>query len=187
MAYSSSGTFIPTTQVWDVTELKDVDVTKPEFKELLVRMYQNLNQMSITINNKESSYYDTSETVKGQSFFSNPNLNSTTSTTPESRQVHNKTINFGVLPNNATRSYAHGINITYGYTFTRIYGCSTRPGGPVGGAAQVFSAIPLPYVDPGTPANGILLSVDAVNVNITTTANYSAYTTTYIVLEYIKS
>ena len=72
MASSSSGTFIPTTQVWDVTEIKEVDVTKPEFKELLVRMYQNLNTMALTINNKESSFYDTQETVKGQAFFSNP-------------------------------------------------------------------------------------------------------------------
>jgi hypothetical protein len=176
---SSAGVNIPSTQVWDVTEVKDVDVTKPEFKELLVRMYQNLNQMSITINNKESSYFDTDETVKGQAFFPNPALNSSTPTTPEYRQSFNKVINFGALPSSTTKSVAHGISINSGYTFTRIYGSATN--------TTALTAIPLPYVDPASLANGILLSVDGTNVNIKTAANYSAYNITYIVLEYIKN
>jgi len=185
MARSSSGTFIPTTQVWDVTELKDVDVTKPEFKELLVRMYQNLNTMALSINNKESAYYDTSETVKGQSFFPNTTLDSLSASIPEHRQVYNKVINFGALPATATKSIGHGIDVKHGFTFTRIYGCSTRQENT--NPAVAFSAIPLPFVDPGVLANGILLSVSATNVIVTTAADYSAYDKTYIVLEYIKS
>ena len=179
MSSSSSGVLLQNTQVWDVTEIKDVDVTKPEFKELLVRLYQNLNKMALTVNNKESSYYATFETIKGQAFFPNPLLNSSTPTTPEYRQTYNKTINFGALPNNTTKSVSHGISVNTGYTFTRIYGTATN--------TTALTAIPLPYVDPGTLANGILLSVDGTNVNVKTAANYSAYNVTYIVLEYIKS
>ena len=185
MASSSSGTFIPTTQVWDVEELKEVDVTKPEFKELLVRMYQNLNTMSMSINNKESAFYDTSETVKGQSFFPNTALDSSTGTKPENRQVFNKVINFGALPNTGTKAYAHGISVQRGFTFTRIYGCATRQTNT--NPAHAFSALPLPYADPAVLANGIFLAVSATNVIVTTAADYSAYDKTYIVLEYIKS
>lgn len=174
---SSAGNFQPTTQVWDVTELKDIDVTKPAFKELLIRMYQNLNQMAITLNNKESSFYDTQETVKGQAFFSNQ-TSSVSNTRPESRQVFNKIINFGALPNTATKTCAHGILINPKYTFTRIYGCSTQ--------MNPFSAIPLPYSSPVLVDN-IALYVDATTVGITTGADWSAYTSTYIILEYLKA
>lgn len=179
MARSSSGTFIPTTQVWDVTELKDLDVSKPAFKELLVRMYQNLNTMAMSINNKESSFYDTSETVKGQSFFSNPANDSSTTSAPENRQVFNKVINFGALPNADIKNYAHGIDIKHGFTFTRIYGCSTRQENT--NPAHAFNAIPVPY---GT---AVLLDITSTDVVVTTTADYSAYANTYIVLEYVKN
>jgi hypothetical protein len=46
--------------------------------------------------------------------------------------------------------------------------------------------IPLPYASP-TLVNNIQLSVDATNVTITTGIDYSAYTVTYVILEYIKS
>ena len=55
MAYRDPGLYIPTTSVWDVSEIYSTDVTKPEFKELLVRMYQNLNNMAMATNNKDSS------------------------------------------------------------------------------------------------------------------------------------
>lgn len=179
---SSSGVYIPTTQVWDVTEIHDVDVTKPEFKELLVRMYQNLNSMSMAIGTKESSFYSILETVKGQAF--NPLSTSSSANTPnpESRQVFNKVINFGALPNTATKPVAHGITTNVGFSFTRIYGCATKPNAN----PALFRAVPIPYVDPAVLANGILLNVDGTNVNITTAADYSAYTVTYVILEYIK-
>jgi hypothetical protein len=179
MAQSSSGTFIPTTQVWDVSELRDIDVTKPAFKELLVRMYQNLNSMALSINNKESSFYDTSETVKGQSFFANKANDSSTSSAPEGRQVFNKVINFGALPNAAIKNYAHGIDIKRGFTFTRIYGCATQQENT--NPAVAFNAISIPY------STIVLLDISATDVVITTTADYSSYANTYIVLEYVKS
>ena len=178
MAQSSSGTFIPTTQVWDVSELRDLDVTKPEFKELLVRMYQNLNTMAISVNNKESAFYDTSETVKGQAFFGNPANDSSTGSAPENRQVYNKVINFGALKDTGTKSYAHSIDIKHGFTFTRIYGCATQQENT--DPAVSFNAIPIPY------STIVLLNVTSTNVVITTTADYSNYTA-YVVLEYIKS
>ncbi len=96
------------------------------------------------------------------------------------RYTFRSVVDFGALPNAGTTNVAHGITTTANTLFTRIYGVSTDPGG-----AAITRAIPLPFVDPGALANGILLEVGAVNVTITTAIDYSAFTTTYVILEYI--
>jgi hypothetical protein len=170
------GMFVPTTQVWDVAEIHSTSVNSPEFKELIIRLYQNVNQLSLVINKKDSAIYTDSEFVTGQTFFPNPAYDSTTSTSPEMRQTYRKVINFGALPNTAPKIVAHNIICDANTTFTRIYGTSTQP-------STTF--VPLPYSS-SIPANCIELWVDATNVNITTGADWSAYTVTYIVLEYLK-
>lgn len=127
------------------------------------------------LNDKEIGQYNTVELVSGQKWFTPGDAN-------VERYVYRKVIDFGALPNSATKSVAHGITTTQHTVFTRIYGTATDPG-----ASTITSAIPIPYVDPGTLANGIQLDVDATNVNVTTAANYTAYTTCYIILEYIQN
>jgi hypothetical protein len=173
-----TGAFVNTTNVWDVTQIYTTEVTSPEFKELLVRLYQNLNVMAQVVNIKDSGYYVLDEFLNGQKYFMNPALNSTTSTQPTFRQVLRKVINFGALPNTATQSVAHGITINQSYTFTRIYGAASDTTG--------LTYLPLPYASV-VLANNIELFVDATNVNITTGANRSNYNVCYIVLEYITS
>jgi len=171
------GAFVPTTNIWDVTEIYSTDVTSPEFKELLVRLYQNLNLMSLQLNIKDSAYYNTQEFVNGQVWFSDPAYNSTSQVTATGRQVYRKVINFGTLPNAGTTNVAHGITCDANTTFTRIYGCATDP------AAQSY--LPLPYAST-TLVNSIELSVGNTNVSITTGIDRTAYTVTYVVLEYLK-
>jgi hypothetical protein len=173
---SDYGMFIPTTQVWDVSEIYSTEVTSPAFKELLVRLYQNMNMISLVTNRKDSALYETSEFVNGQTFFSDPALTSASPTTPAPRQVYRKVLNFGALPNTANKTMAHEITITAATTFTRIYGASSQP-------STTF--VPLPYSS-SVAANCIEVWVDATNVNVTTGADWSAYTTTYIILEYLK-
>ena len=142
-------------------------------------MYQYLNNIALSVNIRDAGYYVTDEFVNGQNYFINPSLNSNSSTTPVFRQVYRKVINFGALPNAATKSVAHNILVNAAYTFTRIYGCASDP--------ITLNYLPLPYSSSIALASNIELYVDATNVNIRTGANYSAYTTTYIILEYIKS
>jgi len=177
MPQEQIGSFVPTTNVWDPSEIYDVEVTSPEFKELLVRLYQNLNTMAIVLNVKDSGYYDTSEFVTGQKFFPLPGLTSQSSTTPDFRQTYRKVINFGALPNTGTTNVAHGITCDASTIFTRIYGVATDPAG--------FSYLPLPYAS-STAANNIELSVDNTNVTIITGSNRAAYTITYVILEFLK-
>jgi len=177
MPRETVGSFIPTTQVWDVSEIYATEVTSPAFKELLVRLYQNLNNQAVALNIKDTGYYDTSEFVNGQSFFPNPAYNSTTAVKPAMRQVFRKVVNFGALPNTALKSVAHGLTVTTGFTVTRVYGAATDP------AATIF--LPIPYSSP-VLANNIELNVGATNVNITTGSDRTAYTVTYVVFEYLK-
>jgi hypothetical protein len=171
------GSFVPTTFILDVSRLYQVDVTSPEFKELLVRLYQGLSSMLQDLNIKDTGYYVRQEFVNGQQYFPNPANNSSTSTAASMRQVFRTTVNFGVLPNNATKSVAHNIPITAGFSFTRIYATASDTTG--------LTYIPIPFVD--TAGNNIELYVDATNVNIITTSNRTNYNICYVVIEYIKN
>jgi hypothetical protein len=88
------------------------------------------------------------------------------------------TVNFGALPNTATKSVAHGITITTATTFTRIYATASDTSGS--------TYIPIPFSSP-TLVSNIQITVDATNVNITTGSNRSNFNICYVVLEYIKS
>ena len=153
-----------------------MDVTSPEFKELLVRLYQNIGSISQVINNKDTGVYNTSEFLCGQIFF--PNLNPIAGQPNEFRQVYRKVINFGTLPNTATKTMAHGIAITPGLFFTRIYGTTKDP------VANRW--LPLPFTSPGALASAIELWIDGANITVITGSDRTAYTQTYIVLEYLK-
>jgi hypothetical protein len=174
MAYpeqENTGLFLPTTNIWDVIPEDATFVTIDMLKELLLRLHQNMNNTSMAVDRKDTGMYTLTEFMNGQSFFPDPTLDSTTLQTPVQRQVYRKVINFGALPNAATKSVAHGLTITNTWSFTRIYATASDPVG------LVYFSI---------PGNGVSITVDATNVNITTTVNMTAYTTVYCVLEFLK-
>lgn len=167
------GPFVPTTFNTDVSSLYSLEVTDPAFKELMVRLYQQLNNLALALNAKDTGYYDVNEYVCGQLYFPN---NGT-----QFRPVTRLVVNFGALPNATTKSVAHGISVTPATLFTRIYGCATKPNSDV----TMVKYIPLPYPSATAVADTIELSVDGTNVTVTTGADYSAYTSAYMVLEYV--
>lgn len=173
----AGGARIPTNFIWDVQRLNEVDVNTPQFKELLVRLYQNLNLMANVINAKETGLFDVDIILNGQSWFPNPNYSSTTAAVAKPRSGLRLVINFGALPNTGTKSVAHGIDITANTVITHLYGAATNPS---------TSFIPIPYASP-TSANNIELNMDAMNINITTGSNRSAYTTTFVVINYLQT
>lgn len=170
------GSFVPTTHIWDIGYFMELDVTSREFKELLVRLYHNVNLIATVLNSKDTGIYDTSIFVNGQQFFPNTAAPGTSAISSNFRPVYRKVINFGALPNNNITSIAHGITCSAYTTFTRIYGVATKPTVP-------YSYIPLPFVDSG--GNHIELNVDNANVNIITTDDRSAYTQCYVIVEYL--
>lgn len=152
------GLFLPTT----------FPVIADDPKELGIRLYQDLGFICKTINVKESGYYPLEKFITGQLFYPNPTTPITDKNPPVYRPSIRRTIHFGALPNNATKSVAHGIDITNKYSFTKIMATASDPTG-------------LKYFPIGV--NGTSINVDATNVNIITTSNLTAYTTVIVILE----
>ena len=176
MGNSEQGVFLPTTQIWDAENILETDVQSVQFKELVVKLYENNNEMAQAINLKDTGIYDIHEYVCGQTYF--PTVDSSTSQRTAFRQVYRKVINFGALLNNAPKSVAHSLTITNSVTITRIYGASSDTAG--------HTYIPLPYSSPTLAAN-IELSLNATHVIVTTGNDRTAYDTTYIVIEYLRN
>lgn len=169
------GDFIATTSLFDAAQLQAINVNDPEFKQLLIKLYQSVNDICLRLNKKDSGFYVTSEFVNGQIYFPNPNLNSTTSSVATLRQVTRKVINMGPLSNAGTTTKAHGIPITSNTTFTRIYATASD-------TTNNFY-IPIPNSDNYNTSMVVTLT----NVEITTTVDLSAYDTCYAILEYLQT
>jgi hypothetical protein len=170
MAVQPTGLFVPTTQSWDISDIPQ-ELSKEQLKELLVRLYQNLNTIALVLNRKESAYYPLNQDfVTSAQYFPN-------ATTPtQFRSVVRTVIDFGALPNTATKNVAHNINFNRNYTLTRFYGAATDSTG--------LNYIPLPYAST-VLANSIELSLTGANVVVTTGSNRSNFNRCIIVIEYL--
>jgi len=175
---SSFGAFAPTTNVWDVGEIYAADID-PNIKEIMVRLYQNLNLMSILLNLKETGFYDLSEFVNGQLWFPNPKTKVTSFDTSDSiyRQDYTLVVYFPALPNNTFIQIAHNITVTSSTFWTYIGGAATN--------STTFAGISLPYVSL-VLADNVQVDVDNTYVTITTAADYSGYSGV-VVLKYLQS
>ena len=169
---SRTGFYLPTTEQVDVSQIFHTDVTSPEFKELLVRLYQAFNTMAQQINLKDTGYYVEEEFLNSQLYFNSIGVNNS----DRLRNVFRLVVNVGALGAGVT-TIAHGLTPTTAWKFTRIYGCASKTT-----VAQAY--YPLPYASSGGAAN-ISLDVNATNVNITNNSGV-AFTNCYVVLEYVK-
>lgn len=171
------GAFVPTTQAWDPA-LSLRDKPSPEqLRELLVRLYQNINNISVVLNLKTTGYYPLDEFVTGELWYPDPSTITGSSQSNVYRQIYIKVIPFGTLPNNTSASVAHGISFGTKYTLVQAYATANN--------TARTSMIPIPYASP-TLANNISLEVTNTDVVITTGTNRTAYTTTNVVLKFIK-
>lgn len=178
MAYLNNtqdfGFYVVTTNIWEIQQrLDQVDINSPEFKKLLVDMYQNINKLSLAVNARDNGFNTLQEVVTNQQWFSVDNSTLSSTQRPSYRIV----INFGALPNATTKSVPHNIMTTSTLTWTRIQGAATN--------SSNLNGIPLPFAS--TMGDNVQLDVDSTNVNVSTTIDYSEYDISYIILEYLKS
>lgn len=168
-AQINTGSYVPTTNVWDVGRLYDVEVSSPEFKELLVRLYQNVNNIALVLNTKCTGYYINEQFVSGKMFF-NPASNDPL----KLRQGFIKTINTGALGAGVT-SIDHGIAVTGMLKWMFISGAATDSATLVG--------YPLPFSS--VAGNDIEVSVTATQVLINNNSGVT-FTDSQVTLEYCK-
>lgn len=161
----NTGSYIGTTQVWDVGTLATLDVNSDEFRELLVRLYQQINNVSLALNTKDSGFYLNEEFNTGINV-SNPLSSNPLNLIPLFRTV----VIFGTVGAGAT-VMAHGISIIAGFQFVKISGAASR------------TIAPLLYYP--VPTTNISVIVDQTNVTINN-ASGVIFQGARIVLEYVK-
>lgn len=131
------------------------------------------------INVREIAQYDTRNLVTGQQWFTDGDAT-------KFRYGFRRVVDIGGLEDYSggitTQTVAHGITTNENMVFTHIYGCATDPG-----ASTVTAAMPLPYPDADAVGNSIEVWVDATNVNLRYAADYSAFTTAYVVVEWLQN
>lgn len=167
--------FLPTTSIYDVDDIKEMKVDSPEFSELLVRLYQNTNLSALAINSRESGNYYNTEVLSGGFYFPDPTA--TGDLARSSRSVFRQTIDFGALPNAGAKTVAHRITVPANMKLVHMYGGTTNP--------ATSSFLPLPFASTTLNQN-IQLEANATNVIITTGIDRTAYTETFVVMEYLK-
>jgi hypothetical protein len=168
----NSGSYIGTTQVWDVSQIYDIEVNSPEFKELIVRLYQNINNVATVLNTKDSAFYLNKEFVNGQLWFNpaDPTLSQL-----KLRADFRTVVNIGALGAGVT-SVNHGITVTNTLKWTFIGGAATNTGTLVG----------YPLCFAGAAGNNIELRVTSTQVVINNNSGVT-FTDCYVVLEYVKN
>jgi hypothetical protein len=164
-----TGSFIATTNVWDVSQIYETEIGSQEFKELFVRLYQNINNIVLALNTKDSAFYLTEEFVNGQIF-----TNLTDLSQLALRPVFRKFINIGPL--GALATIPHGLAITNTWKFTRIYGV----------ASDTVNLLyyPLPWASAAGLTN-IELKVNVTDVIVTNNSGI-AFTDCYVIVEMVK-
>lgn len=166
----NAGSYVPTSYNWDVTQLMSTDVTSPEFKELIVRLYQYLTNIAIVLNSKESAMYSLNQFQTSQLWF-NPN----STNLGDRRGAFREAFNIGPIGAGLT-TQLHNLPLTDQWKFTRIYGVASN--------TTTFNYLPLPFA--GFAGNNIELYVDATRV-IVNNGSGLVFTDVYVVLEFVKS
>ena len=159
------GSFLPTTQVWDLGLLEEIDVNSTEFKELLVRLHQEVGKISQAVNGKETGLYLKQEFNSGNTYF-----NPTSSSQLDLRPVYRMVVDAGALGIGLTVTAAHGLTIGSTWSFVHMYGAASN--------TTTNNYYPI-------PSSTILMSVDATNVTIVNNSGL-AFLTCVVVLEYLK-
>jgi len=150
------------------------DVVPEEWEEARPFLVEMLKKITNSLNSKEVGFFLDEELLSGKAFIpgatlpgNNPGI---------FRQVLRKVVDFGALPNAGLKSVPHGIVYDANFTLVQLFGAATDPIG--------LQSIGIGHA--AAPPNQVEIFLDAVNINIVTGSNRSAFTRTFIVIEYLQ-
>lgn len=147
------------------------DVTLPQDPiEFQFFLKDTLEKHAKLINRKDNGQYESIEIQNNQTFPGADPQNK--------RMIFRKIVDCGALPNTATKTVAHGIANFSEIRVTRLYGAATNPG---------VAAIPLPYLASSGFANSLEMYIDAINVILIAGIDRTAYTSTFVIIEYYRT
>ena len=176
MAYNTqqfinTGSYVQQTPLFELNRLQEVNVNSDEFKLLLVQLFQQVNNICVVLNNKDSGFYVPQEFLTG-SYLQNPLAPSDPS---QQRQIFRFTLFTGTI-NPGVNVYAHGLTITATWAFVKGQGMATDNTGG--------NYYPLPWPS-AAGATNIEVKVDNTNVTITNNSGIT-FNQGYIPFEYVK-
>ena len=166
---------LPTTQAWNISGIQEADANSPEFKELIIRLYQYINSIALVLAKKESALYIEEEFLTAQGYY-NPNM----AINVDLRPVYRLVVDTGALGAGAN-VIAHGLTTANTWHFVHIYGAANF----WAAAAANRRYYSLPWVSAGGAAN-IEVMVDGTNITITNNSGI-VFDDSSIVLEYVKT
>ena len=146
----------------NITDLEDVNVTSISNGQVLAWDSVSEKFVNVTPSSGGTSIdYSTTEQVIGKWI--------------DGRDLYQKTVNFGALPNNTYKSTAHDIsNLDYIVSFE-------------GTAKSTTYSLPIPYLHLATTSYYIEVYFTDTNIVIGTKSDRSGYDKCYITLRYVKT
>jgi len=171
----NEGVFVPTTNTFEVTSIVDKNITAEYFREFIVRLQNRLNEIAISLNQKETGAYLNDIVIIGSFVYPDTNLSSSTPQQPSERPLYRKTVIFGALPNNTTKTVAHGIPLNSNLKVFKIIAVANDL---ING-----NRVPLSFY---SPASGLGVAIELDNTNVIVTSNFDAtrFTDTDVIIEY---
>lgn len=115
-------------------------------------------------------------TIDDESYFARERQ--TSFTWIDGKPIYTKTVQGTITVSGGINSVAHGI--------ARINTLVNLIGSAQNATPLTVLGFPLPYADPGTPANGLGLFIDPTNVYVSTGSGMWVGYTFYITIEYTK-
>ena len=165
----NTGDFVHTTSLYDI-DMSALDVNSQDFKQLIVKLQQTVNNIALVLNRKESGQHILEEFVTGAQFF-NPTDPNPLLLRPEYRKVFNT----GAIGAGAT-VIAHGLTIDANWHLIYLGGGADDNAG--------FNYYPIPFSSAGGAAN-IEIVMNAVNITITNNSGI-AFTSGIVVVLFLK-
>ena len=171
----NTGSVVPTTQVWDVNEIYAANLD-PKMQELFIRLYQNLGLMADNLNKKEFGFYLNQVLVNGKVFYNPLSTDAGLYATNDEmylRPNFRTVVRFTTIEIGANTE-PHGLTIGSTWQFTDIHG--------VANSFTNNAYYPLLYGDSTAP--GLLINLDATNVNITNNTGITFELPTDVTIEW---
>jgi hypothetical protein len=146
------------------------DTVPEKWEEARVFLNEKLKAISNALDIREIGWFLDEETLTGQQFIP------ATTSNQQYQPIFRMVINFGVLPDSSTKSVAHNVEVNELFVLMNLYISATDPSDLIGFSLQYWSVA----------SADIELSYTSTDVVVTTQSDYSNYTTSYVVMEYIQ-
>ncbi len=152
------------------------DTIPEKWEEARGVIVEHLKIISNEINIREIGWFLDQELLSGKAFIPTQQQIDQGSTSQSYRTVLRKVIDFGTLPNFGTKTVPHEIIFDGNFSLIQMFLSATDPVNLLAFGLMYWSN------DPGS----IILNMDSNDVIVTTASDYSDYTRSYVVIEYIQ-